>query len=178
MEKNHTRSWGALLFGGIVSVLFGIIALIWPGKTLLVIIAFFGVFILAESVVTIAITIAHRKEYERWWLGLIGGGLGLIIGGITVFRPITATVFLLYLIAAWALITGVLVIIAAVRLRKTIQNEWFLILGGVIAVVFSIFVFARPLATAVVMMWIISAFVLVFGGLLIFLAFRLRRTAA
>jgi len=177
MAENHNWSWGGLLFGGIVSVLFGIVALIWPGKTLLVIIAFFGVFILAESVVTIAITIARRKQYERWWLGLIGGGLGLIIGGITVFRPITATVVLLYLIAAWALITGALIITASIRLRKTIQNEWVLILVGVIAVVFSIFVFVRPLATAVVMMWIISAFALVFGGLLIVLAFRLKRTA-
>jgi uncharacterized membrane protein HdeD (DUF308 family) len=100
MAENRKRSWGALLFGGIVSVLFGIVALIWPGKTLLVVIAFFGVFILAESVVTIVVTIARRKQYERWWIGLIGGVLGLIIGGIAAFRPIAATVVLLYLIAA------------------------------------------------------------------------------
>jgi len=178
MAEKGKKSWGALLFGGIISVLFGIIALIWPGKTLLVVIAFFGVFILAESVVTIVITIARRKQYERWWLGLIGGGLGLIIGGITVFRPIAATVFLLYLIAAWALITGVLVIVAAVRLRKTIQHEWYLILLGVVAIIFSIFVFTRPLIAAVVMMWIISAFALVFGGLLIVQASRFKRAEA
>jgi uncharacterized membrane protein HdeD (DUF308 family) len=178
MADIKKSSWGALFFGGVVSVLFGLVALIWPGKTLLIVIAFFGVFILAESVVAIIVTIARRKEYERWWIGLIGGLFGLVIGGITVFRPIAATVFLLYLVAAWALITGVLAIVAAIRLRKTIQNEWYLILSGIVAIIFSLFVFVRPVAAAVVMMWIISAFALVFGGLLIFLAFRVRRASS
>jgi uncharacterized membrane protein HdeD (DUF308 family) len=178
MADIEKRSWGALLFGGVVSVLFGLVALIWPGKTLLIVIAFFGVFILAESIVLIVVTVARRREYERWWIGLVGGVLGLVIGGITLLRPRATTVFLLYLLAAWALITGVLAIVAAIRLRKTIQNEWYLILSGGVALIFSLIVFMRPVAAAVVMMWIISAFALVFGGLLISLSIRVRRASS
>lgn len=177
MADLHKRTWGELLFGGIIALLFGLVAVFWPGKTLLIIIMFFGIFILAEGVVTVVVTTARRKHYDRWWLGLIGGILGILIGGITVFRPITTTIFLLYMIGAWALITGFLAIVAAIRLRKTIQNEWYLILSGVVAVLFSLFVFARPVAAAVVMIWIISAFAILFGTLLVFLSFRVKRAA-
>jgi uncharacterized membrane protein HdeD (DUF308 family) len=172
------RSWGELLFGGIIALLFGLVAAFWPGKTLVIIIMFFGIFILAEGIVTVIITLVRRKMYERWWLGLIAGIIGILIGGITVSRPIATTVFLLYMIGVWALITGVIGIISAIRLRKTIKNEWYLILSGIVAVLFGIFVLARPLIAAVTMMWIISAFAILFGGLLIVLSFRVKRASA
>ena len=177
MKGLTKRSWGELMFGGIIALLFGIIASVWPGRTLLTIIAFFGVFILAEGIVTVVVSFVRRNTYERWWLALIGGIVGILIGGITLARPIGTTLFLLYLIAVWALITGVFSIIAAIRLRKTIRNEWYLILSGIVAILFSIFIFARPVAAAVTIMWIISAFAVLFGILLIVLAFRIRKIA-
>ena len=177
MKGLTKRSWGELLFGGIIALLFGIIASVWPGRTLMTVIAFFGVFILAEGVVTVIVSIIRRNTYERWWLALIGGIIGILIGGLTVAHPIGTTLFLLYMIAVWALITGVFSIIAAIRLGKEISNEWYLILAGIVAIIFSIFVFARPAAAAVTIMWIISAFAILFGILLIVLAFRFRKVA-
>jgi uncharacterized membrane protein HdeD (DUF308 family) len=178
MSEVHNRSWGELLFAGIVALLFGLIAAFWPGKTLLVIIMFFGIFILIEGIITVVMTLIRRKQYKNWWIGLVGGILGILIGGVTVFRPFATTVFLLYMVGIWAFITGVLTIISAIRLRKSIRNEWYLVLSGIVAVIFSLFVFARPVAAAVTMMWIISAFAILFGALLVVLAFRLKRATA
>jgi uncharacterized membrane protein HdeD (DUF308 family) len=177
MKGLAKRSWGELLFGGIIALLFGIIASVWPGRTLMTVIAFFGVFILAEGIVTVVVSIIRRNAYERWWLALIGGIIGILIGGITVTHPIGTTLFLLYMIAVWAFITGVFNIIAAIRIRKTISNEWYLILSGIVAILFSIFIFARPVAAAVTIMWIISAFAILFGILLLVLAFRIKKVA-
>ncbi len=177
MKGLTKRTWGELLFGGIIALLFGIIASVWPGRTLMTVIAFFGVFILAEGVVTVVVSIIRRNIYERWWLALIGGIIGILIGALTVAHPIGTTLFLLYMIAVWALITGVFSIIAAIRLRKSLSNEWYLIISGIVAIIFSIFIFARPEAAAVTIMWIISAFAILFGILLLVLAFRIRKVA-
>jgi uncharacterized membrane protein HdeD (DUF308 family) len=177
MKALSKRTSGELLFGGIIAILFGIIASVWPGKTLMIIMVFFGVFILAEGIITVVVSFIHRAEYERWWLALIGGIVGILIGALTVALPIGTTLFVLYMVAVWALITGVIHIIAAIRLRKQINNEWFLILSGVVAIIFSIFIFAQPRAAAMTIMWIISAFAILFGILLLVLSFRIRKMA-
>jgi uncharacterized membrane protein HdeD (DUF308 family) len=174
MKALSKRTWGELLFGGIIALLFGIIASVWPGRTLMTIMVFFGVFILIEGIITVVISIMRRADYERWWLTLIGGIIGILIGVITVVHPFGTTIFLLYMVAIWALITGVISIVTAIRLRREIRREWILILSGIVAVIFSIFIFARPAAAAVTIMWIISAFAVLFGILLIVLAIRIR----
>jgi uncharacterized membrane protein HdeD (DUF308 family) len=171
------RTWGELLFGGIVALLFGIIASVWPGRTLMTIMVFFGVFILIEGIITVVISIMRRSTYKRWWLPLIGGAVGILIGVLTIAHPFGTTLFLLYMVAIWALITGIISIITAIRLRREISREWYLILSGIVAIIFSIFIFARPAAAAVTIMWIISAFAILFGILLIVLAIRIRNAA-
>ena len=177
MKGLSKRTWGELFFGGIIALLFGIIASVWPDRTLMIIMVFFGVFVLAEGIVTVAISIMRRTDYERWWLALVGGVIGILIGVLTIVHPFGTTLFMLYMIAVWALITGVISIVTAIRLRRVMNNEWYLVISGIVAVLFSIFIFARPAAAAVTIMWIISAFAILFGILLLVLALRIRKVA-
>ena len=177
MKSLSKRTWGELFFGGVIALLFGIIASVWPGRTLMTIMVFFGVFIAVEGIITVAISIMRRAIYERWWLAMIGGIIGILIGVLTIAHPFGTTLFLLYMIAVWALITGIISIITAIRLRKQISNEWYLILSGAVAVIFSFFIFAWPKAAAMTIMWIISVFAILFGILLLVLALRIRKVA-
>lgn len=175
------RNWWAVLIRGIAAVLFGILALILPGLTLQVLILLFGVYALVDGIFAImsAVRALNRRRGFDWrsvgW-PIIEGIIGIVVGLLAFFWPGETALVLLYFIGAWAILTGISEIVQAVALRRIIQNEWLLILGGVASIVFGILVFVIPGATALAIVWLIGLYAIVFGVLLIGLSLRLRST--
>jgi uncharacterized membrane protein HdeD (DUF308 family) len=173
-----SRSWWVLLLRGLVAIAFGALAWLQPGISLAALVLLFGVYSMADGILGVWTAMAGRKEHEHWWVLLLGGLLGIGVGILTFLAPgVTALALVLY-IAVWAIATGVLQIVAAIRLRKEIQGEWLLILGGLASLVFGVLLMARPGAGAVSLVWLIGAYAIVFGALLVLLAFKVRTLGA
>ncbi|HEU5481041.1 MAG TPA: DUF308 domain-containing protein [Candidatus Tumulicola sp.] len=171
------RNWWALLIRGIAAVIFGILAFVWPAPTLLAIGILFGAYAFVDGVFAIVAAVRAAQAHERWWPFVLEGIVGLAIAAITVY-DVGITLVALYLtIAAWAFITGILEIAAAIQLRKTIANEWLLILAGLCSILFGVLMIWHPMAAALAIIWIIAAYAIVFGIIMIALAFRLRAHA-
>lgn len=171
------RNWWAVLIRGIAAVVFGVLAFAWPVSTIAAIIILFGAYAFVDGVFAIVAAVRAAQSHERWWPFLLEGIVGIAIGVITFFEP-SATAFALYVtIAAWAFITGVLEIAAAVQLRKQIANELWLILGGILSLVFAGLMFWRPLSASIAIVWVIGAYAIMFGITMIALSFRLKKHA-
>jgi len=168
------RNWWLLALRGLAAVIFGGLAFVWPGITLLTLIWLFGAFALVNGILSLVLATKAPKGYPRFGSLILGGLLGILAGLLTFVMPGITALGLLILIAAWALITGILEIVAAIKLRKTITGEWMLILAGLASVVFGILLILQPAAGALVMVLWIGAYALVFGILLFVLAFKMR----
>src|SRR5262245_55366687 len=137
------KNWWLILLRGIAAILFGVLAFLWPGVTLLTLVLFYGIFAIVDGVLSIAAAVMGGAPMPRWWLALVGL-LGLVVGALTLAWPgITALVLLLF-IAAWAIVSGVMQIIGAIQLRKEIDDEWWLIACGVLSVLFGIGIAVFP----------------------------------
>jgi uncharacterized membrane protein HdeD (DUF308 family) len=159
---------------GIFAILFGILAYAWPGITLATLIIFFGAYVLIDGILLVIKTIGKWGERDDRWLLLLEGLLGIGIGVITFVAPGITAVALIFFIAAWSLATGVLEIAAAIRLRKEIQGEGWMILSGIASIVFAILVMFFPGAGALGLLWLIAAYAIIFGVMLVILGIKLR----
>jgi uncharacterized membrane protein HdeD (DUF308 family) len=168
------RSWWMLAVLGVIAMLFAVLALMWPGLTLLSLVALFAAYALSGGIMWIIGAIRHRESGEDWWLVLLLGLVSIGAGLIAVFHPELTALVLVLVMGANALITGVLEIVAAIRLRKEIQGEWLMILTGIISIAFGVFVFLFPGAGALALVWLISRYAAFTGALLLALAFRAR----
>ena len=171
------RTWWVLLLQGLAAVLFGVVALVWPDITLASLVLLFGAYALVDGVFAVVGSLVHRKEYEDWWLVLLAGLASIAVGILTFIQPGITALSLLFLIAAWALVIGVLTIVKAIQLRKEIEGEWLLILAGIASVLFGLFVFALPGAGALSLIWLIATYAIVYGVLQVILALRVRSWA-
>jgi len=168
------RNWWALAIRGVLAIVFGVLAAVMPHVTLAVLILMFGAYAIVEGIFNV-IAAVRTPRGERHWLALLVEGLVSIAAGVlAILLPHITALALLYLIAAWALVSGILAIAAAVRLRKEIEGEWWLALNGVAAIVFAVLVMIAPGAGALAVVLWIGVFAIVFGILLLVLAFRLR----
>lgn len=176
MLQALSRYWWAVALRGAAAVIFGLIALIWPGITVLVLVALFGAYALVDGVTALGSTIfgSRGPTGGRGWL-VVEGITGILVGVLTFAWPGTTTLVLLWLIAAWALVTGVLEIVAAIQLRREIRGEWRLILSGGLSVLFGILLAALPATGALALVYLIGAYAIVFGVVLLGLGLRLRR---
>ena len=169
-----SRYWWLFLIRGVAAVIFGILALIWPELTVQVLIYLLGAYLVVDGIFTAAAALSEREQSERWWVGLLEGLASILAGLAIFFWPDLSLLILLYLVAAWALITGIMEIVAAVELRRAIEGEWLLVLGGIVSILFGIVAFFFPGAGLVTIVWLIGIYAVVFGVLLIVLSFRLR----
>jgi uncharacterized membrane protein HdeD (DUF308 family) len=165
-----TNRW-ALALRGLVAVLFGLLTFILPGITLVTLVLLFGAYALADGIFNV---IAFFRVASHQWALLVEGVIGIIAGILTFALPAITAIVLLYLIAFWAIFTGIFEIIAGIRLRKAITNEWLLLVMGVLSVLFGVLILFAPGAGALAIVLWIGAYALVFGVFLLALAFRLR----
>jgi uncharacterized membrane protein HdeD (DUF308 family) len=165
------RRWWALALRGLFAVIFGLLTFFVPGITLISLVLLFGFYAILDGVFDIVSAIRAPRHH---WALVVEGIVGIIVGVLTIVWPGITAMALLYLIAVWAIVTGVLEIIAGIRLREIITNEWLLILMGVISVLFGILIIAFPRVGALAIVLWIGAYAFVFGVILIVLAFRLR----
>jgi uncharacterized membrane protein HdeD (DUF308 family) len=172
MPKEVTRYWWALALRGLVAVLFGIAAFVWPELTLRVLVLLFGAFVLADGIFAVLYALGSDVPFRGMLLA--EGLIGIAVGIAALFWTEITQQIILYLIAAWAVVTGILEIAAAIDLRKVIEGEWLLALGGLASVAFGVLVALQPNAGALALIWLIGAYAIVFGVSLIALGFRLR----
>ncbi len=166
------RHWWALALRGVFAVLFGLLTFLIPGITLFTLVLLFGAYAILDGIFDI---ISAVRAPGRHWPLVLEGVVGIIIGILTFIWPGITTMVLLYLIAFWAIFTGILEIVAGIRLREVIANEWLLILMGVLSVLFGFLILIFPGAGALAIIIWIGAYSLLFGIMLIALAFLLRR---
>jgi uncharacterized membrane protein HdeD (DUF308 family) len=165
------RRWWALALRGAIAVLFGLLTLFIPGVTLISLVLLFGCYAILDGIFDL---VSAMQARSRHWPLLVEGIVGIVAGIVTFMWPGITAMFLLYLIAFWAILTGVLEIVAGIRLREVIANEMLLILTGVISTLFGILIIIFPGAGALAIIIWIGAYAVVFGIILIVLAFRLR----
>jgi uncharacterized membrane protein HdeD (DUF308 family) len=168
------RNWWALALRGLIDVLFGVAAFAFPGITLAALVIAYGAFALVDGIFAVAAALVGRTHGMPWWSLLVEGLFGIAIGVITFLWPGITELALVYVIAFWALATGVFEIIAAIRLRKEIEGEWLLGAAGVLSILLAVVLIVRPGTGALAIIWTIGAYAIAFGVFLIVLGFRLR----
>jgi uncharacterized membrane protein HdeD (DUF308 family) len=171
------KNWWVLLLRGIVSILFGVLAFVMPGLTLFTLIIMYGVYAAADGVLALVAAFQGGTMAPRWWLALVGV-LGLLAAAATFFYPQVTAIILIMFIGVWAIAHGILEIVGAIQLRKEIDNEWLLALGGALSIIFGVFVAVQPGAGALALVWLIGAYSIAFGIVLVAFSLRLRRRIA
>jgi uncharacterized membrane protein HdeD (DUF308 family) len=166
--------WWLLLLRGALAIIFGILAFTKPGLALAGIILGFGIYALVDGVFALIAAFRGWKDREDRWMLVLEGVVGIWAGIVTLNSPAITAIVLVFVIAGWAMATGVLKIVQAVRLRKVIEGEFWLGLSGVLSIVFSFFLLLMPGAGILGLVWYIATFAIVFGAMLVILSFKLR----
>jgi len=170
------ENWWLLLLRGLAAIAFGVIAFFWPGIALVALVYLWGAYALVDGVIALwaAFNASGTDTGPRWWLGL-SGVVGIIAGIVAfAYTGITALVLVTF-IAVWAIIIGLLQLYAAIRLRKVIDNEWWLILSGLLSIAFGVVILAWPGTGALALIWTIAWFAVFFGCMFIGLSFELKK---
>jgi uncharacterized membrane protein HdeD (DUF308 family) len=165
-----SRTWWVYLIRGVCAILFGLLAIIWPGMTLFVLVAVFGAYAIVNGIFEL---FSSGRGGSRGWTIFSGVG-SILIGLVVLFWPGITALILLLLIASWAVVVGLLEVVAAIVLRRVVEGEWAFIVSGVLAVLFGILLFIWPATGALAIAWLIGAMAIVYGISLLALAFRLR----
>jgi uncharacterized membrane protein HdeD (DUF308 family) len=169
-----SRNWGWIALRGAAAIVFGILALVWPGSAFAALVIFFGAYCFVDGVFAL-VALFRGQGGDRFWILVLEALVGIAIGVLTVARPAATALALLYYIGAWAIITGVLELVAAIRLRKEITGEFWLGLAGVLSIAFGILLFVEPGPGSLAIAIWVGAYALIFGVMLVFLAFRLKK---
>ncbi|MEA2511877.1 MAG: hypothetical protein QOJ59_1364 [Thermomicrobiales bacterium] len=167
------RNWWALALRGLAAIIFGVVAWIWPDLTVTALVILFGAYALVDGAFAIVTAVTRRARDDRLIL-VLQGIAGIALGIMTLVWPDITALTLLYFIAAWAILTGIFEVVAAIRLRRVITGEFLLALSGVASIIFGLAIAIFPGSGAVALVWLIGAYAVVIGILLIMLAFRLR----
>jgi uncharacterized membrane protein HdeD (DUF308 family) len=173
MNSNVLQSSSTLAIRGILALLFGIVALLLPGPALLGLAIAFGAYAFVDGVFALAAAFKRRNREGRGWL-VLEGIAGLLAGIVTFIYPGLTAFALIALFGAWALITGVMKIVMAIRLRKEIQGEWLLALSGVASILVAVLIAYQPTTATLALVWTIGIWAIVIGGMMIALSFRVR----
>jgi uncharacterized membrane protein HdeD (DUF308 family) len=169
------RWWWTFILRGVAAILFGILALLWPGLAIEVLVLLFAAWALVDGAFTVITGIRTRDTDRSWWLEILQGVVGVAAGIIAIVLPLeVVTTALVLVIAAWAVLTGVIEIVLAIRLRRVIRGELWMALAGVASILFAVVLVLFPAAGALSLVWLIGAFAIAFGIFAIGLGWRLR----
>jgi uncharacterized membrane protein HdeD (DUF308 family) len=163
-----------LLFRGVVGIAAGVLAMLWPGLTIAFLVALFGIYAFVDGVTNVLRGLRRTPERRRSWATFFQGLFGIVAGVLAFVWPGITTLVLIFWIAAWAIITGILEVVAAIRFRRELQREWILVLSGVLSIAFGILLSAFPAIGAVGLAWALGAYAAASGILLVALAIRMR----
>ena len=169
--------WGWVVFRGVIGVLFGLVAFARPGAMAFSMVLVFGCYAFVSGIATVIAAARSGRAGDSWGAMLIEGLLAIAIGAIAVLWPASTALAFVWAIAVWAIASGVLEIVSAVRLRKLIAHEWALGIAGALSIAFGALMLYRPVAGGLAVVWWLGAYALMFGVMMIVLGFRLRRVA-
>lgn len=173
-----SENWWMVLIRGGAALIFGLLTWFYPFISILIMVMFFGVYALIDGVLGVVIAINGRRTHQDWWLMLIWGMVSILAGIMIFFVPGITWLVLITFMAIWSLVSGILQIIAAIRLRKSIRGEGWMIVAGMLSVLVGIILFVNPVQGGIALTWVIGVYAALFGVMNIALAFRLRRFAA
>ena len=177
MLRLLSRNWWVFLVRGLAAILFGCMAFAWPGLTLATLVIFFGAWALVGGIFAMVAAFSASKQHKEWWVLLLQGLFGVAVGVLTFWSPGMMAISILWYLAFWSIFTGVVEIVTAIRLRKEIQGEGWIMLAGAASVLFGVLLLARPGAGALALLTLIASFAIVFGVILVIAAFRLKKLA-
>jgi len=168
------RWWWTFIIRGIAAIAFGVLAFVSPAWSLAVLVALFGVWALVDGVTGVVTGVRSRGRDRSWWLSILEGIVGIVAGVFAFVFPIQAAGALVFIIAAWAIVSGIFQVVAAIRLREQIQGEFWLGLAGVGSILFGVVLYLFPAAGALSLVWLIGGFAIALGAFLLVLGWRLR----
>jgi uncharacterized membrane protein HdeD (DUF308 family) len=173
-SKLASRIWWSLAIRGVLAILFGIVAFVYTGQTLLALVFVFGVFAVLSGIASIVAAVRSGEAHQRWgWLA--ASGLLSIAAGIVAFvRPGLTALAIVYLIGAWAIVTGVFEIAYALALPDTLAHPWLAALSGVLSVVFGIVLAVWPISGAITLTWLVGIYAVLYGVTMLYYAYRLQ----
>jgi uncharacterized membrane protein HdeD (DUF308 family) len=175
IDRKH---WWQVAVRGFIALLFGILLLVWPGISLFVFAIFFGAFAFVDGIFTLVAAASYKAGAgQRAWL-FARGILGIIVGIITFFWPAITELVLILLIGAWALVTGIMELNFAFRSVRETGAKWLFAVSGILSIILGILLLIRPIAAIIAVIWIIGAYAVIAGIVLIVLGFRLRSPKA
>jgi uncharacterized membrane protein HdeD (DUF308 family) len=174
MNATLAQNWWIVALRGVLAILFGIAAFVWPGLTILSMVFLFAGYSIVDGALGIALAIRGARRGERWVALLVMGILGLIAGIVSAVWPAITVVAFVLVMAFWAAFTGILLLAAAFDVKRNHGRGW-LVLGGIVSVAYGVLLLIAPLLGALVLTWWVGAHALVLGGTLLVLAFRLRK---
>jgi uncharacterized membrane protein HdeD (DUF308 family) len=169
--------WWLVALRGVAGIAFGILTFIEPRASLFALIILFGTYAIVDGVFNVATGVRAIQGGRHWGWLVVQGIAGIVAGALTFVWPAMTALVLLMVIAAWSVVTGVSAVAAAIRLRKQISGEWLLGLSGVLSIAFGVVLFLFPGAGALALLLWIGAYAVVFGAVLVALAFRIRAWA-
>lgn len=168
------QGWKIVLFRGILAIVFGLLVWISPEISLTTLILLFGSFAFADGILSILSAVHGRDHHPDWWILLLSGLIGVLMGILTFSAPNLTALALLFYIAIWVMVSGVLQILIAIRLRKEIDGEWLQMLGGLASVVFGVLLIAQPAEGILTLLWLLALYAIVIGVFLVITALKLR----
>jgi uncharacterized membrane protein HdeD (DUF308 family) len=163
--------WWLVALRGLAAIAFGILAFFWPGVTLTILVLFFCAYAIVDGV--LALLSAFHPNGQPVWLLIIEGIVGVVAGFVAFTLPGLTALVLLYIIAAWAIVTGILEIVTAVSLRQVIEKEWMMGIAGALSIVFGVLLIIQPGSGALAVIWLIGIYAVLFGASMLALAWRL-----
>lgn len=179
LQQFCSDTWWIVLVRGIAMVLLGIFLLMRPGATLVIIIQFVGAYWFVDGIFTIVASIRGRKTHSNWGWGIFVGVLSILAGGVIFMYPFMSTVmtqlFLVYFLAFLSMFFGIMSVVTGIRLRKEIDNEWSMIIGGIFSTLFGVLLLVEPVISAATLIWVAGIFSIIGGIAQVISSFQVRK---
>ncbi len=173
-SKTVSRIWWSLTLRGILAIFFGVVAFFFTGQTLLAMVLVFGVFAVLSGVTAIIIAVRAGEAHQRWgWLA-VSGAISIVAGVISIVWPGLTALTVVYLVAIWAILSGVAEIAFAFQWPDTLAHAWLIGISGAVSVVFGVLLAIWPRVGALTLTWLVGVYAIIYGGLLLYYAYRLR----